>query len=189
MTLFEYLTAGHVLIVSFAVVRALSGFPQVLRSASRYWVHVCWLTLALANCLLTFWAFWSYQGTEWTLPSFVLILSTPAILFVYNSILVPIDPSSVTSWRKHFFDVRVSLFATGALLYAVIVATQYLVLDLSLLDPHVVGGGVWVVIYLVGLGSEKPVLHAVLASVALLLFALGMLTIMAQPGSLSRAIP
>lgn len=189
MTLFEYLTAGYVLILSFAVIRALSGFPHALSTTSRYWVHISWLALALANCLVTFWAFWSYRDTEWTLPSFAIVLATPALLFVYNSILVPADPASVRSWRKHFFNVRVPLFATGALSVVLIVATNHLVLGMSLLHPVVIGGVAWLAIYLVGLSSERPGLHAVLAFALLLVFAVAMLTFLAQPGSLSRAIP
>lgn len=56
VTLFEHLDAGYTLIVSFAVIRALSGFPHALRKGRRYWVHVSWLAMAVFSCLGIFWA-------------------------------------------------------------------------------------------------------------------------------------
>ena len=49
MSLFEYLAAGYILMLSFAVVRAVSGVPHATRYPRRYWVHVSWLATALAN--------------------------------------------------------------------------------------------------------------------------------------------
>ncbi len=57
MTLFEYLAAGYVLILSFAVLRGVAGVPYALRPSSRYWVHAVYLSSLLANCLVSFWAF------------------------------------------------------------------------------------------------------------------------------------
>ena len=184
MSLFEYLTAGYVLILSFAVVRALTGFPHALSGASRYWVHVSWLSFALANCLATFWAFWSFRDTEWTLPRFVGVLVVPALLFVYNSILVPSDPASVASWRDHFFEVRVPLFLTGAVTVIVMVVGNYAILGMPLLHPLVIGNMVWLTIYLIGLGSGKPALHSLLALALILVSAAAMVTVLAQPGYL-----
>ena len=189
MTLFEYLTAGFVLILSFAVIRALLGIPHVLHRTSRYWVHVAWLILGLANCLVTFWAFWSYRDIEWTLPRFIIALGTPATLFVFNSILIPADPASVSSWRKHFFDVRISLFVTGAVSVVLIFVTNYMILGVSLRHPIVIFCVVWLVIYLVGLASDNSVLHSVLAFTVLSVFAAGILTLFAQPQSLLQAVP
>ena len=47
MTLFEYLAAGYVLILSFAVIRGVSGVPYALRPSSRYGVHFVHLSNVL----------------------------------------------------------------------------------------------------------------------------------------------
>ena len=88
LTLFEYLAAGYVLMLSFAVLRALSGVPHAARSPSRYWVHLSWLSTALASCLVGFWAFWFYREVEWTFFQFIGALAPPALLYTYVSLLV-----------------------------------------------------------------------------------------------------
>ncbi len=106
MTLFEYVAAGYVLILSFAVLRAVSGVPYAVRPGRRYWVHVLYLSLALATCLVGFWAFWFYREVEWTFFRFIGALAVPVLLYGYVSLLVPADPSIDSSWRDHFFGVR-----------------------------------------------------------------------------------
>lgn len=162
MTLFEYLTAGFVLILSFAVVRGLSGFPHVLDQKSRYWVHLGWLVFALLTCLIGFWAFFSYRDANWTLPRFALILAIPAVLFVYNSILVPSDPAGVDSWRAHYYSVRKMFCITGLLTVFLITCNNVLILNVQFSPMSIGLTCVWAGVYLVGLASERHAVHTVL---------------------------
>ena len=98
MTLFEYLAAGHVLILSFAVVRILNVLPHAVRPKCHYWVHLSWLSLAIGLCVVSFWGFWSYREIEWTLPLFIGALVPTALIYMYTSLLAPPDPSTVESW-------------------------------------------------------------------------------------------
>ena len=177
MTHFEYLTVGYSLIVSFAVLRALSGFPHLLRSSSRYWVHVSWVVFGLFGCVFIFWAFWRFREAEWTLRSYILVLAVPALLYVHNSILVPSDPASVTSWRDHFFRVRVPLFVTACLMHTAALIGNYLLLGI----PPSALLSLWGLLGIsaVALTSANSRLHAVLALVPLL-FAAAALTVLAQ---------
>ena len=43
MTLYEYLAAGYVLLLSFGFLRAVSGIPYAVASPNRYGVHIFWL--------------------------------------------------------------------------------------------------------------------------------------------------
>ena len=178
MTLFEYLTVGYSLIVSFAVLRALSGLPYILRTTSRYWVHVAWVFLGLFGCLFVFWAFWRFREAEWTLPRYIIVLAVPALLYVHNSILVPSDPASVTSWRAHFFEVRVPLFMTACLMYTAAIIANYLLLDVSLSGMLTSWGLLG--LSAAALASANPRLHALLA-LGPLLFAAAALTLLARP--------
>ena len=83
MTLFEYLSAGYVLMLSFALMRAVSGLPYAVLSSGRYWVHVFWLATSLGICLISFWAFWSYRQVEWTIVQFMGALAIPALAYAY----------------------------------------------------------------------------------------------------------
>lgn len=186
LTLFEYLAAGFSLILSFALLRALSGVPHAVHSGRRYWVHVFWLLNALVNCLFTFWAFWSYREVEWTLIRFSATLAIPALLYVYNSLLVPPDPASVDSWRDHFFSVRIPLFSTGMILSADIGVTNFFVLGFPLLASWPVFA--MVAIYAIGLASARSSVHAILPLGYACMVALSFL-VLDPPGSLTRVFP
>jgi hypothetical protein len=161
MTLFEYLAAGHVLILSFAVVRILNVLPHAVRPQCQYWVHLSWLLLAIGLCVVSFWGFWSYREIEWTLPLFIGALVPTALIYMYTSLLAPPDPSTVESWRDHFYMVRIQLFATGFLLMCAILYSNWAILDLSPLEPGTVQP--LVVIFAIGLASEKSKLQNALA--------------------------
>jgi len=188
VTLFEYLTAGFVLILSFAVVRGLSGFPHVLHQATRYWVHLGFLAFALTNCLISFWAFFSYQGASWTLPRFSLVLAIPAVLFVYNSILVPAAPATVNSWKEHYFSVRIPLCATGVLSVLLITTNNALVLGTEFPPLWIALTCLWAGVYVVGLSSKRPPVHSVLAVVQVTLGVV-MLIVLSRPAPLSESAP
>jgi hypothetical protein len=163
LTLFEYLAAAYVLMLSFAVLRAISGVPYAVRSPHRYWVHISWLATALSLCFVCFWAFWPYRGVEWTLFTFGNALAIPALVYAHNSLVVPPDPSLVESWRDHFFNVRAPLFATGAILMATVTISNQSALGVAPLHPSQLGNYAVIALYLVGFVSKKPGVHAGLA--------------------------
>jgi len=163
LTIFEYLAAAYVLMLSFAVLRAMSGIPHAIRSPLRYWVHISWLLSALFLCLVCFWAFWPYHGVEWTIFNFSNALAIPALLFAHNSLLVPSDPSVVESWRDYFFDVRAALFATGAIFMLTVVVSNQSTLGVGPLHPSQLGNYALIAMYLLGLVSKRASVHAGLA--------------------------
>lgn len=163
MTLFEYLAAGYVLMLSFAVLRAVSGVPYAVASSGRYWVHIFWLTTSLGICLIAFWAFWSYREVEWTIFRFMRSLAVPALAYAYVSLLVPPDPAAVESWRDYFFDVRIPLFSTSVALQSMVVINVHADLGLSLFQPPLVGNLVHVALSVIGVASARPRVHAAMA--------------------------
>ena len=190
MSLFEYIAAGYVLLLSFAILRALSGVPHAARSQRRYWVHISWLSTAIFGCFGTFVTFWSYREVEWTAFLIISALAVPASLYAYISVLVPPDPSTVTSWRDYFYHVRAPLFATGIVSMSTPIISVHIVLDASplhvvqLLNYGALG------MYAIGLASAKPNVHVALAiaypclvAVSVALFGGG------PPDSFFRAIP
>jgi len=149
--------------LSFAVLRAMSGVPHAVRSPVRYWVYLSWLSSALLTCLVCFWAFWPYRGVDWTILKFLNALAIPALLFAYNSLLVPPDPSIVESWREYFFNVRAALFATGAILMITVTVSNQSTLGVAPFHPSQLGNYVLIAMYLLGLASNKASVHAGLA--------------------------
>ena len=136
MTLFEYLAAGHVLILSFAAVRILNVLPHAVRPSCQYWVHLSWLSLAIGLCIVSFWGFWSFRELEWTFPLFIAVLSQATLVYVFSTLIVPSEPSSVESWRDYFFEVRVSLLSTGATLMGSALLGNQLIHGISPVDGY-----------------------------------------------------
>jgi hypothetical protein len=188
VTLFEYLAAAYVLMLSFGLVRAMSGVPHAVRPATRYWLHTAWLASALFTCLVCFWAFWPYRDVEWTILRFMNTLAVPALLYSFIALLVPADPSIVTSWRDHFFEVRSRLFATGATMMAAVIVSNQFTLGVPPLHPSQLGNYGLLAIYCVGFSSAKPAVHVVLVIAILLLATASLLTLMMEPDSLFRTV-
>lgn len=163
MTQFEYIAIAYSMVQSFTALRGLSGMAHAIDGERRYWVHLTWLSSTLASILLTFWIFWGNRDIEWNFLSFTLALIPPGFLYVFVSLLVPETPSAITSWREHFYSVRVRLFATA------------IVWDLSLLVGSLITHGrlgsrsaypifaVLLAVHTTGAISRNPNVHAVLA--------------------------
>ena len=189
MTLFEYVAAGYVLILSFAVLRAVSGVPYAVRPGRRYWVHVLYLSLALATCLVGFWAFWFYREVEWTFFRFSVALAVPVLLYVYVSLLVPPDPSAVTSWRDHFFGVRIPLFSSGILMFIAVAISTQTILGVPSLHPSQWPTYAAIALYAIGLTSAKPSLHTALAFALPCIFAVVFLAGLGQGDAFALPAP
>ena len=93
MTFFEYLAIAYSLVLSIAVTRVLGGLSAALFGEGRYWIHLAWVVHVLGSSLIVFWNFWMYRDIEWTLPRFMLVLASPALLLVQATQIIPVDPS------------------------------------------------------------------------------------------------
>ncbi len=163
MTLFEYLSAANTLILSFAVLRLLACVPHALRPGRLYWVHVSWLSAAIAFCLIGFWGFWSYRELEWTFPVFIAALAPTTLTYVFTSLVAPSEPSTVASWRDYFFSVRIPLLGTGVLHMGAVLGSNQALLGVSAFQLAALGPWTLLAICAVGASSAKPRLHTVLA--------------------------
>lgn len=172
MTLFEYLAAAHTLILTFALTRALSGLAEAIRPSRRSLIHLSWLGFIISNCLFSFWAMWGYVDVEWTLFRFLGLLTVPAFMYIFSSIIVPSDPASVESWAGFLFEYRVPLFATGLILFIAIVLSNQLIQGTSPTHPLEFTLYATVGVFGAGLASANARLHAVLAFWPLVFFVL-----------------
>jgi len=110
MTIFEYLAIAYSLVISFAVMRGLSGLPHAASSGRRYSVHLAWVCMNLAAAFQYYWGFWAFRNVEWSQPKFLSVLACPALMYTMACILNPESGSSIASWREYFYQVRVKLF-------------------------------------------------------------------------------
>jgi len=184
LTTFEYLAGAYTLILSFAVVRILAGVPYAVQPGRRYWVHTSWLLVAIAHCLIGFWVFLSYREVEFTLPGFVSILSVPALIYVYSSLLAPADPSVIESWRDYFYAVRVPMFAAHFLLAALILFNNHVFLGVPAYGVTSLPVHTLLVISAIGFSSASPRLQTLLPIAPPALIVITVLVV-SQPGSLA----
>jgi len=163
VTLFEYLAAAHTLLITFALTRALSGVAQAIRPSRRSLLHLSWLGFIVSHCLFAFWSMWGYADVEWTLTSFLGLLIVPALMYVFTSVVVPTAPSAIESWQDYFFENRVPLFATGALIFSGIVLSNQLIQGSSPTHPLEFTLYATIAVFAAGLASANSRVHKVLA--------------------------
>ena len=163
MTLFEYVAVAASLICSFSAVRLLGGAAPALRPEVRYWVHAVWVLMLMFLLSVQWWFFWSYRDVEWDYARFMLALSPLGLLYVQSTIVVPADTSEVKSWRAHYFDIRGRIFAIGLAMLAAMVACTVVLLGHPILHWRRVLPGSMAALFLVGLVSERPNVHGVIA--------------------------
>ena len=118
MTQFEFVAVAVSIVLGLSLARLLEGLRDAFDPSRRYWVHATWVVGKLANVLVIFWYGWalrvSFENTNFA--QFILIMVSPAILFLQVHTLVTARPDTVTDWHTHFFRVRRWFFAANALL-------------------------------------------------------------------------
>ena len=140
----------------------LSGVAQAI-GPRRSLLHLSWLGFGVSHCFFAFWAMWGYQEVDWTLTSFLGLLTVPALIYVFSSIVVPPDPSTIESWHDYFFEIRSSLFAAGALAFVAIILSNQLIQGTSPTHPLEFTLYATVVAFAIGLVSDSVRVHAALA--------------------------
>ena len=111
MTLFEFLTVAVCIVLGLGLVRLMDGLGGVLRSPSRYWIHLAVLLGLIACHLFYWWSLWSFhEYPDWNFFRFTYVIFGALLLYLAASALVPRDMDSVRSWKEHYFRVHRSLY-------------------------------------------------------------------------------
>lgn len=183
MTLFEYLSVATSIVLSLSAAQLLGQLRSVVRSTTRYWVHVLWIFFALLLHLLIWWEFWGYRTVvSWDFFSFALLLLNPAILFVCSSALVRTESNAFEDWSRHFFEVRKTVFLTLAMLTPVSVLRRLVLTDMPILSSQNFPEAIFALLFLVGLISKSKKLHAGLVLTCWIVLVITTVNIWFQPG-------
>jgi len=111
LTLFEFLTVAVSIVLGLGLVRLMDGLGGVLRSPSRYWIHLAVLLGLIACHLFYWWSLWSFhEYPDWNFFRFTYVIFGALLLYLAASALVPRDMDSVRSWKEHYFRVHRSLY-------------------------------------------------------------------------------
>ena len=186
MTIFEYLSVAVSILLSLAAVRLIIGLPYAAASPHRYWVHLVYLVAVAVQTILIWWNSWAYrQVQEWLLPDFVLILLIPATLYFIVGTLVPDNPSTVVSWKMHFYQIHTRFFLAYILLFLLFSLSSFSLLGLPLLHPQRIAHVVGIAACALGAYSTSERLHAALACFFLVALTGAIAAFFLRPGAIA----
>jgi hypothetical protein len=182
VTLFEYLAIAYGLLFSLAALRILGGLPYAVEKARRYWVHLAMTLVLLLAVIGAFWTLWSLRDIRWTFSRFLLVLTIPGILYYLAALAIPENPEQVESWGDHYYTVHRRFFAGFALWGAVAAVNASVNLGLALTHPSRAVHATAMIFGVVGAASSSPRVHAGIATLAYVAWALWALTTGMSPG-------
>ena len=173
MTHFEYVSVAVALISALSVGRLLGALPSALDPRRRYWVHVAWILTLFLVVVLQWWLFWNAKPVAWTPIRFLWALSFPGVHFLQAVVLVGETPSSVASYRDHFFHRRVPFFSLSLAAGVLTAANHWVMGQAPLLTavPNHRVAALLTALSIASLCSKNPTAHAVLVCLFLLLAA------------------
>lgn len=184
MTHFEYLAVSFSVVLSFAVVRLLSGISDVFAKDRRYWVHAGWVIHQLIFIAYVWWVVWSYRTVSWNFFTFLAVLIGVSLVYYQAATLLPAVSSSVRSWRDYYFTVRRHFFGAVVAWTMVILFNTTFILNVPLAHASRVGQSVTLLVGLVGFASQRESVHRVLAFIILMLWPIRAVLALA-PGTLT----
>ena len=188
MTLFEYLAIAFSLLFSFSGMRLVGGLPHATRSSVRYWIHLSFVGLQLLITVVIFWAFWSFRNVAWNLPTFLLVLTSPGLLYYNACTLIPENSSAVESWHDYYYSVRRRYFIGFSCWILAIISISTIVFDLPLLHPARAVQAALLCVGVVGAFSTNSHVHASLVMFLLALLPIAA-TLLFRPGSVGSFTP
>jgi hypothetical protein len=183
LTQFEYIGVAVSLVLGLSIARLLEALRDAFDPTRRYWVHATWVVGKLANALVLFWYGWTIRASleDTNFAQFVLILVSPAILFLQVHTLVTARPDTVTDWRTHFFGVRRWFFAANALLPL----ANFLALQVVAKQPFGVQNillALVLVLSIAGFSSDNQRMHAGMAVLYVSTLIVGFGSLLVQSG-------
>jgi hypothetical protein len=184
MSHFEYISVAVSIVLSLTVVRLLDSLPRAVAVDKRYWIHGVWVLFLLLWSAVFWWLSWSHSRADRiAFPTFLAIVTPPAILYLCASALVSHAPADVPSWREHYWHVRQRFFALALAFLATLVFTSTVLQGVPLRHPIRIAQAVLATLFTIGLVSRSERTHATLAALvgglALLAIALSALGLLA----------
>lgn len=143
-----------------------------------YWVQIVFTAIVLLGHLQFWWLFWSSRGVEtWRFFPFLFLLAQPIILYLLAGLCFPdVAAEGPIELRQFYFQQhRLFLALLGSLILLISVRDLFLH-PASWSSPGMAVKGGVVVIAAIGMVSRKPLVHAILAGLAILAMTIGLFT-------------
>ena len=177
MSEFEFVSVAVALLYSIALGRLLTSLPDLFRADRRYAVHAAWAIYLLVFSVNAWWALWNLRDFSFDPLSFLITLAVPAFVIVRVELLCGRPSLEITDYRAHFYSIRKPFFATGLASMSLIMILPLLHgLDFGAAEPRRVGMGLSaLVVWVIGLATDRHRVHAVLVAYLTLLTFVGFL--------------
>ena len=128
------------IVLGLGVTQLLTGVGRLVQARERvrtYWPPLAWVALLLLIHVQAWWAMFDMRDHRgWTLLKFLVVLATPACLYLMAALVLPDVAEATTGGRE--LDLRAHYYAQTRWFYGAAAA----VVVTSLLRPVVMGGRV-----------------------------------------------
>ena len=135
---FQYLAVLLSIVLGLGVTQLLTGVGRLVQARERvraYWPALAWVALLLLIHVQTWWAMFDMRDhVGWTLLKFLVVLATPALLYLMTALVLP-DVAEATAGGRTL-DLRAHYYAQARWFYGAAGA----VIGSSLLRPVVMDG-------------------------------------------------
>lgn len=174
MSQFEFVSMGVSIVIALAVARLLEGLRDTFDPERMYSVHALWVITKLLNSAIIYWGAWVYGWQEdMDFLDFILLLIPPGVMFIQVHALVTPHPDRVADWAAHYWKIRRLFFNCNLVLVIFSGVNIHFVGQTSFPSPDFIPLGIIFVISLLGLISDNPRLHGVMAVIAFLNLSIG----------------
>jgi hypothetical protein len=179
--IFEFVAGFYVVLAGLGVTLLLRSVGQMLESRERidfYWVHGAWIAFVFLMHVNSWFTLWAYNDLQqWTVAQLLLLVGSPLFLYLASHVIVP----EIAEHEDRRHDMRAYFFERfrlllGLLVLAVIstLLSEYLLLEQRIFSLNNIARLVVLLVFILGLLTERPRIHAGIATF-LLLVAVGSL--------------
>ena len=175
MSLFEFLMVLVSIIIGLGLAEILTGVAKMIRARASirpYWVHAVAVVVLFVALLQQWWEIWGLRmHSAWTFTGLLMMLSGPVGLFLMAHLSFP-EPVHGTDLRDYYYAAMRPIWWLATL--TVVAATLFrpLVFGDTLLSASNATSFAFLAGF-IGLGaSRRPVLHAILVPIVLVLLLL-----------------
>ena len=163
MSQFEYIMVMVALILALALAQALRGLSELATSRSRHWPHTLWLLTMVLLMVQGWWADWDYNAVkEWQFTTYLLAISSYAMLFAGIHLLVPATRTASFDWREQYWAVQKWFFGILFVYFVVAIYVGVVHYGTSLMHPYRAFQSLWLLIPVISAFSKSEKLHTFL---------------------------
>jgi hypothetical protein len=166
---FSYLSVLLSIILGLAITQVLQGYRALLLSRSRIKVYLptlIWSALLLVFSAQLWWAsFGLADHTQWTFPTFGILLLQTVLLYMMSAIVLPDVPhAGEMNLAEHYWREVGPFFVISLLMLAVSVAKDWMLNDRLPDGTNLAFHGAFAALSIVALTFRRPRVHQTIAA-------------------------